>query len=332
MAPKDKDAVAVTAPSEDPKDAKKEEPKEDTLSEEDKDLKERLETCVSSLCDGTLETPLRLQALSMIVTELRTATSSMTSVPKPLKFLRPLYPTLQACHKDLTNKPLKARLGDVLSVLAMTLSTKESLEYKLEAVKDYGSSEKETLGSWGHEYVRSLAGELGRAYNDRVVEGADPHDDSAFQDLLSMVYEIVPFHMTHNAEAEAIDLLIEVQRLRFLLTLDEMDNYPRICLYLVKTADFMADPEDYKVCVERRMVPEETTDGVSTTLPRKCSRRPTKSSSDTGSMSMPSGSRSRWTIPMSSRSSLPRAKTPCFGSRCASCSAGTRSTTLSRTT
>lgn len=29
-------------------------------------------------------------------------------------------------------------------------------------------------------------------------------------DLLALVSQIVPFHMTHNAEPEAVDLLLEV--------------------------------------------------------------------------------------------------------------------------
>ena len=64
-----------------------------------------------------------------------------------------------------------------------------------------------------------------------------------------MVDVIVPFHVTHNAEAEAVDLLIEVQRLKNLLDLEAIDNknFERICLYLVKTADFMSDPDDLSV-------------------------------------------------------------------------------------
>ncbi len=64
-----------------------------------------------------------------------------------------------------------------------------------------------------------------------------------------MVDIIVPFNVEHNAEAEAIDLLIEVQRLKKVLDLDSIDekNYKRVCLYLIKTADFMSDPDDYMV-------------------------------------------------------------------------------------
>lgn len=135
---------------------------------------------------------------------------------------------------------------------------RESLKYKLSGAKDYASLEsrgaksknaEDNLGSWGHEFVRSLAGEISEEYAARVVAGADPDLEEPFEDLMTMVYVVVPFHLTHNAEAEAIDLLIEVQRLKFLLSLDAVDksNFERICLYLVKAADFMSDPDDLVV-------------------------------------------------------------------------------------
>ena len=136
---------------------------------------------------------------------------------------------------------------------------RESLKFKLSGDKDYdalaamqGESKNESednLGSWGHEFVRSLAGEIGQEYNQRLIDGADPDSDEAFEDLLKFVHVIVPFHLTHNAEAEAVDLLIEVQRLKFLLQLDSIDdkNFRRICLYLMKTASFMSDPDDLMV-------------------------------------------------------------------------------------
>jgi hypothetical protein len=134
---------------------------------------------------------------------------------------------------------------------------RESLKYKLSAFKDHDVLKKDgmdlgtddNLGSWGHEYVRSLTGEIGQEYNSRVIDGADPDTDEPFADLLSMVDVIAPFHISHNAEAEAVDLLIEVQRLEKLKGLDNIDekNYSRICLYLIKTADFMSDPDDLSV-------------------------------------------------------------------------------------
>ena len=114
------------------------------------------------------------------------------------------------------------------------------------------ATSQDDLGSWGHEFIRSLAGEIGQEYNARVINGADPDDDVTFADLLAMVDVIVPFNVSHNSEAEAIDLLIEVQRLKKILDLDSIDekNYRRVCMYLIKTADFMSDPDDYTEVLE----------------------------------------------------------------------------------
>jgi len=262
------------------KNSKKKKGEEDTpnISEVDLELKERLETCVNTLLntqnESTITTDLRLSALDKIVLELRTATSSMTSVPKPLKFLRPFFIPLKDLHKDLLQKSdmewvlLRARLADVLAVLSMTLGKhedRESLTFKLSGRKDYISLEQQSneelrskipsddnLGSWGHEFVRSLTGEIGQEYNARVLAGADPDQDGPFADLLEMVDVIVPFHVNHNAEAEAVDLLMDVQRLKKLLDLESIDerNYRRICNYLVKTSDFQSDPDDLKEMLE----------------------------------------------------------------------------------
>jgi len=245
---------------------------DNAMSDEDRELKERLETCVSTLVNEKREasvTPaIRSKALDVIVNELRSATSSMTSVPKPLKFLRPQFDVLKAYYGSLAGEAvekeaemvsLRARLGDVLAVLAMTLGKheeRESLRFKLQGSADYrrlaalggdADAAKDDLGSWGHEFVRSLAGEVGQEYSARVLAGKDPEDDGPFADLLSMVDVIVPFNVGHNAEAEAVDLLIEVQRLKKILELDSIDegNYRRVCMYLIKTADFMSDPDDY---------------------------------------------------------------------------------------
>jgi len=251
-----------------------EEDAENAMSEEDQELKERLETCVSTLvnaeADKEVTIPLRSKALDMIVTELRSATASMTSVPKPLKFLRPHFVVLKKLHADFSegdggeidgdSLALRARLADVLAVLSMTMGKpeeRESLKFKLSGMKDYDLLTKrgnksviavgdDNLGSWGHEFVRSLAGEIGQEYNARIIDGCDPEKDDDFTDLLGMVDIIVPFHISHNAEAEAVDLLVEVQRLAKLKTIDSIDekNYERICLYLIKTSDFMSDPDD----------------------------------------------------------------------------------------
>ena len=101
-------------------------------------------------------------ALEFLANEVRSATSSMTSVPKPLKFLRPHYETLKRCHAAKEKSTPSSRLlADLLAVLAMTMSKSGMREILL--FKTQGSTND--LGSWGHEFVRALAGEVGAEYS-----------------------------------------------------------------------------------------------------------------------------------------------------------------------
>jgi len=52
---------------------------------------------------------------------------------------------------------------------------------------------QDDVAIWGHEYIRSLSGEIGEEYHARREK------DDSVEDLLGLVAQIVPFHMTHNA-------------------------------------------------------------------------------------------------------------------------------------
>lgn len=77
------------------------------------------------------------------------ATSSMTSVPKPLKLLREFYPRLEEVYEQMSTFPSKAVLADILSMQAMAMEDKERkiLRYRMK-----GSQEK--ISSFGHPYIR----------------------------------------------------------------------------------------------------------------------------------------------------------------------------------
>lgn len=242
-------AVAITVPS--PSEEKEQknraakkgggkEKEAEELSEEDASLKEGLELAVTRLSEA--DSTLYQQALDHLINEIRSSTSSMTSVPKPLKFLRPHYDTLKAVYESWSSEvELKPKLADVVSVLAMTMApqgSRESLKYKLQGTMV-------DIASWGHEYVRSLSGEISEEYNKRSLEELG-EDDIDADDLMKLVDDIIPFQMTHNAEAEAVDLLMEVQQLSKLLegTVVDKKSYERVCLYLLRCANFVADPDD----------------------------------------------------------------------------------------
>ena len=163
-----KETVVIQVPSEDPKKKESQEPvhapqKEEVnnevedLSDEDKQLKEDLELSVHRICDVHEQAGVKKLALETLRTLIRTATSSMTSVPKPLKFLRPHYEVMKSAYLTVGAQN-KKELADILSVLAMTMApegSREMLHFKLQ-----GNSTE--LGLWGHEYVRSLTGEIGQ--------------------------------------------------------------------------------------------------------------------------------------------------------------------------
>ena len=180
----------------------------------------------------------QLTSLEALKTEIKTATSSMTSVPKPLKFLRPHWESLVAFYSTMPDSSNKPVLSLLLSCLAMTMSeegSRDSLKYKLTGSDD-------PIGSWGHEYVRNLSGEVSAEYSDRGSPAA-----AECADLMSLVDEIVPFNIEANAEPEACDLLMEMDRLPDILGYVDDSNYVRIGLYLQSCASYLAEPDDTAV-------------------------------------------------------------------------------------
>nr|XP_042912090.1 26S proteasome non-ATPase regulatory subunit 2 [Parasteatoda tepidariorum] len=155
----------------------------------------------------------------------------MTSVPKPLKFLRPHYDTLKQLYEKYPDIDAKNFVADIVSILAMTMSEqRECLKYRL-----LGSQEE--IGSWGHEYVRHLSGEIAQEWNKS--------DDTAYQkQLLNLAGQIIPYHMAHNAEADACDLAMEIEHLDMLEQYVDEDAFPRVALYLSSCVPYVSEPEN----------------------------------------------------------------------------------------
>ncbi|CAB1450698.1 unnamed protein product [Pleuronectes platessa] len=79
----------------------KEKKEEQELSEEDKQLQEDLEMMVERLSEENTE--LHRPALEELRRLIRSSTTSMTSVPKPLKFLRPHYGKLKEIYERMAS-------------------------------------------------------------------------------------------------------------------------------------------------------------------------------------------------------------------------------------
>jgi len=80
----------------------------------------------------------------------------MTSIPKPLKFLNPYYKQIKEFYETLWDSKFKLEVADLISVLGITMSDDGSLDSLNYALK----GTKQNLESWGHQYIRSLAGEV----------------------------------------------------------------------------------------------------------------------------------------------------------------------------
>ncbi|TPX59356.1 hypothetical protein PhCBS80983_g02503 [Powellomyces hirtus] len=220
---------------------KKKQEEEEELSEEDRQLKEELEMLVERLKESN--TGLHKPTLETLRTLIRTSTSSMTAVPKPLKFLRPHYQTIIDVYQKWTDGDNKRFLADILSVLSMSYAEegkRESLRYRLN-----GSAE--SAGSWGHEYVRHLALELIAEYT-ALTDGEEDSTKMAVtpdtEHVLKEALDIVPFLLKHNAEADAVDLMVELEALEHLPQFVDKDTYSRVCLYLLSCVQFVAPPDD----------------------------------------------------------------------------------------
>jgi 26S proteasome regulatory subunit N1 len=204
------------------------------LSEEDQQLKNELDMLVERILetDSSLYKP----ALNQIKEFIKTSTSSMTAVPKPLKFLRPHYASLEKQYESWSEGEDKQSFADMLSVLGMTYSDEERLDclkYRLQAPST-------DLGSWGHEYMRHLALEIGREFQNRL------NDDKSTDDVTDLGATLVPFFLKHNAEADAVDMLSELELIDQIEQHIDENTYARVCLYMVGLVPLLTYPDNEK--------------------------------------------------------------------------------------
>ncbi|TDZ47226.1 26S proteasome regulatory subunit rpn-1 [Colletotrichum trifolii] len=202
------------------------------LSEEDQQLKNELDMLVERLTES--DASLYKPALEAMKNFIKTSTSSMTAVPKPLKFLRPHYETMTKLYEDWPEGDNKTSLADVLSVIGMTYSDEDrqdTLKYRLLAPSS-------DIGSWGHEYTRHLALEIGEVYGKRIVA------EEPTKDLVDLALILIPLFLQSNAEADAVDLMSELEIIDQIPNYLDEDTYRRVCLYMVSMVNLLTYPDN----------------------------------------------------------------------------------------
>ncbi|OBZ67899.1 26S proteasome regulatory subunit RPN1 [Grifola frondosa] len=193
-------------------------------------------------------TELYRPALETLRTLIRTSTSSMTSVPKPLKFLQPHYPGLQALYETWSED-------------------KGTLRYRLlfASLCPASSSPISEPGSWGYEYVRHLAAELGEEYGVRFLglkeEVVKPGETEAkeeakkaepvevepvgtIDDFRALAMECATFLLHHNAEPDAVDLLEELEIADRIKDLVDDNTFGLVCQYMLRCVNLLPPPDD----------------------------------------------------------------------------------------
>ncbi|XP_066137473.1 26S proteasome non-ATPase regulatory subunit 2-like [Euwallacea fornicatus] len=206
--------------------------------EEDKELQSELKLLVDKVTgsDPKLIPP----ALDMMKYLIRTSTASMTSVPKPLKYLARYYDQLKCTHKLMSKGDAKLILADVLSVLAMGTAGGEEAKQQLECLKYCLLGTMKNIGDWGHEYVRQLESEIVQQWGITLCNIGDKM-------LIPLINDIIHFNCSHHAEIQACDLLMEIDQLELLPKYIAHNTYQRMCYYLMSCSKYVDETEREKL-------------------------------------------------------------------------------------
>ena len=116
-------------------------------------------------------------------------------------------------------------------MVAAEETTNDALKYCLVGTR-------KDLVSWGHEYLRCLSGQIGKEFEKKIEQ------DESTDELIGLVDQIIPEFIYHNEEPEAVDLLIEVEKLPKVVEFTNKNNYSRVCNYLLSCSDYAADTEE----------------------------------------------------------------------------------------
>uniref|UniRef100_A0A2K5JKA3 26S proteasome non-ATPase regulatory subunit 2 n=1 Tax=Colobus angolensis palliatus TaxID=336983 RepID=A0A2K5JKA3_COLAP len=188
---------------------------QDELSEEDEQLRDELEMLVERL--GEKDTSLYRPVLEELRTQICSSTPSMTS----------------EIFENMAPGENKHFAAAIISVLAMAVSgERDCLKYQ-----PVGS--QKGLASWGHEYVRHLAGEVAKEWQELV-----DAEKVQQEPLLTLVKELIPYNMAHNAEHEACNLLMEIEQVDMLEKDIDENAYTKVCLYLTSCVNYVPESEN----------------------------------------------------------------------------------------
>ncbi len=118
-------------------------------------MKQDLELLVQRLSED--DTGVQKLAIEQLRTQLQDTTSTVTSIPKPIKFLKPHYDSMKESYEKMKSNENKTSFATLISVMAMTMGKEEDRD----SLKFILQGDVDEFDKWGHEYVSNLSGEIG---------------------------------------------------------------------------------------------------------------------------------------------------------------------------
>lgn len=213
------------------KDLKK---KENELSEEDKALKEQMEFTVEKITNVDIISAERLKYLNDLFEQIRTVKKSRVSLPKEIRFLKNLYPSLVQCFNNEQNDTIKRNMADFLSLTCIILADEYNADSLRYLKSGTGTLKLEDLGD---EFIVNLAGDLAVEFDIKYAD----NKDADFSEILTLVEQILPLLCANGNEISAVDLLLEVEKLELIYPYFNSNNYNRIFEYLTTYLEYTAD-------------------------------------------------------------------------------------------
>jgi len=87
-----------------------------------------------------------------------------------------------------------------------------------------------------------LAAEIEEEYAART----EAPESAAYtaEELHSLALQLVPFLLSHNGEADAVDLLLEIESISSIIPFVDENTYTRVCLYMTSCVNLLVPPDD----------------------------------------------------------------------------------------
>jgi 26S proteasome regulatory subunit N1 len=223
--------------SQQPKTQDKDKVKKEEMSEENAQLKELITHLVDKIVSPDESERERVRYIGQLFDQVKQISGSGTTLPKQLKFLHPQYPRLVDCQSTAGSDSVCRHLADLMSLVAITLEEnydRHSLRY---LQKGTGTID---LDSIGDEFILNLAGDLSAEF-DACYE----KDQVAVDNVFALTDRILGRMFKHGHEINAVDLLLDIERLDKLKGYLDSQNYNRIFTYLLSFVEYSADHHEH---------------------------------------------------------------------------------------